>query len=111
MEPTKFSMPNNYEMEAPPIPPPVRKLICRSQTILSERRITSAIMKLIDHKDAKPLLKTIFAFLWKQGTLSSGIDVFKLACMNKIMKEKINQQYAPMRFKEFGKSHFFATFM
>ena len=86
MEPVKFAMPTKYEMDAPPIPPPVRKLICRSQTILTERRITSAIMKLIDHKDAKTILQKIFAYLWKQGTLSSGIDVFKLACMNKVMK-------------------------
>ena len=125
-EPTEFSfvekiveekdekdVKNNYEKikNAPPIPPAVRKLICRSQSIISERKCLIPIMKLIDHRNARALLQIIFSFLWKSGSPVSGIDIFKIACMNKLMNTVISQLYAPMKFTEFGRSHYFASFL
>jgi len=53
----------------------------------------------------------IFDFLWKSGAQVSGIDIFKIACMNRLMYKIISKLYSPMKITEFGKYHYFSAFM
>ena len=69
-------MPRAFEMDAPNIPTAYRKMIYKEQNYFTECKAMQPMLKLLDHRNAKELLLTIFNYLYIEGVDCSGIDLF-----------------------------------
>ena len=104
-------MPRSYEMDAPPIPSAYRKMIYKEQNYFTERKDLPFLIKLLDHRNAKDVLMIIFDFLWLQEAEVSGIHLFKIACLNRVLYSIIRKFYSPMKISDFGRNHHYYRFM
>ena len=70
-----------------------------------------ALIKLIDNPNAKSILRVIFAFLWLPDAQVSAINIFKVAMINRLCFRIIAKLYSPIMLTDFGRNHYFVTFL